>query len=58
MVEKRAKELDMSVDDLIWGYINRGFMSDNISEEIFWDNHTRFIKEVNEKLGLEEYQSK
>lgn len=57
MVEKRAKELNMSVDDLIWGYVNRGLMSDNISDEVFWDNHTRLIKEVNEKLGLEEYQS-
>lgn len=57
MVEKKAKELNMSVDDLIWGYVNRGLMSDNISDEVFWDNHTRLIKEVNEKLGLEEYQS-
>lgn len=23
MVEKKAKELNMSVDDLIWGYVNR-----------------------------------
>lgn len=57
MVEKRAKELNMSVDDLIWGYVNRGLMSDNISDEVFWDNHTRLIKEGNEKLRLEEYQS-
>lgn len=56
MVEKRAKVLNMSVDDLIWGYVNRGLMSDNISDEVFWDNHTRLIKEANEKLGLEEYQ--
>lgn len=55
-LKKRAKELNMSVDDLIWGYVNRGLMSDNISDEVFWDNHTRLIKEVNEKLGLEEYQ--
>ncbi len=57
MVEKKAKELNMSVDDLIWGYVNRGLLSDNINEEVFWDNHTRFIKEVNDKLRLEEYQS-
>lgn len=56
-MKKRAKELNMSVDDLIWGYVNRGLMSDNISDEVFWDNHTRLIKEVNEKLGLEEYPS-
>ena len=56
-LKKRAKELNMSVDDLIWGYVNRGLMSDNISDEVFWDNHTRLIKEVNEKLGLQEYQS-
>ena len=37
MVEKKAKELNMSVDDLIWGYVNRGLMSDNISDEVFWD---------------------
>lgn len=56
-LKKRAKELNMSVDDLIWGHVNRGLMSDNIRDEVFWDNHTRLIKEVNEKLGLEEYQS-
>lgn len=46
----------MSVDDLIWGYINRGLMSDNISEDVFKDNYSpKFLEEVNDALGLDEY---
>ena len=53
MVEKKAKELNISVNDLIWGYINRGLMSDNISRDVFEDNHSRFLKEVKDTLGID-----
>lgn len=53
MVEKKAKELNITVNDLIWGYINRGLMSDNISRDVFEDNHSRFLKEVNDTLRVD-----
>lgn len=54
MVEKKANELGMSVDQLIWGYINRGLMDDNFDEETFEEVHSeKFLNEVNEALGLD-----
>ena len=54
MVEKKAKELGMSTDRLILGYINRGLMDDNFSEEVFREVHSeKFLNEVNEALGLD-----
>lgn len=53
MVEKKAKELCMAVNELILGYINRGLMSDNISPEVFEDNHSTFLKEVNDALCID-----
>lgn len=54
LVEDKAKELHMSVGQLIWGYVNRGLMEDNMSEELFEENHSEaFLNEVNEALGLD-----
>ena len=46
LTEKKAKELNISVDQLIWNYINRGIMEDNIDEDLF--------EEVNSKKKLTE----
>lgn len=54
MVEKKAKKLNMAVDQLIWGYINRGLMDDAFNEDIFKKLHSpNFLKEVDETLGVE-----
>ena len=54
MVEKKARELNISVDKLIWGYINRGLMSDNMNEDVFNNLHCDvFLKEVDEVLGVD-----
>ena len=34
MVEKQAQEYGMSVDELIWAYVNRGLLSDCINEGV------------------------
>lgn len=54
LVEKKAIEMNMSVDQLIWGYINRGLMEDDMGEDIFEKLHSKkFLNEVNEVLGLD-----
>jgi hypothetical protein len=54
LVEKKAQELGISVDQLIWGYINRGIMCDGLNERVFNENHSeKFLKEVNDALGLD-----
>ena len=54
MVEKKAKQLGMSDDQLIWGYINRGLMDDNFDDDVFNEVHSEeFLREVNEALGLD-----
>ena len=54
MVEKKAEELNMSVDDLIWGYINRGLMADGFNEDNFKKFHSEeFLKEVNDALNVD-----
>lgn len=54
MVEKKAKELGISVDRLVWGYVNRGLMDDNFGEDVFREVHSEeFLNEVNEALGLD-----
>lgn len=43
----------MSVDELIWGYINRGLIDDNFDEEVFNKVHSeKFLKEVDNALGF------
>ena len=54
MVEKRAKELNMNVNQLIWGYINRGLMGDNLNEENFERLHSeKFLKNVDDTLNVD-----
>jgi hypothetical protein len=44
----------MAVGQLIWGYINRGLMDDNLDEDIFNRVHSKeFLKEVNAALGID-----
>jgi len=53
MVEEKAGELNIPVEELIWGYINRGLMSDNLNEEVFNHSHSKeFLNEVNDALGI------
>lgn len=53
-VEKKANELNMTIDDLIWGYINRGLMSDALSDEVFNRLHSNeYLSKVNETLGID-----
>jgi len=44
MVEKKAKEWGMSVDRLIWGYINRGLMDDNLENCILTNLSQKLMK--------------
>lgn len=54
MLEIKAQELHISLDRLIWNYVNRGLMGDNINEDKFKELHSEeFLKEVNEALGLD-----
>lgn len=53
MVEEKASELNIPVEELIWGYINRGLMSDNLNEEVFNHSHSKeFLNEVNDALDI------
>ena len=54
MLEERAEELHISLDKLIWNYINRGLMKDNTSEEKFRQYHSEeFLKKVNDALDVD-----
>lgn len=54
LIEKKADEMHMAVGQLIWGYINRGLMDDNLDEDIFNRVHSKeFLKEVNAALGID-----
>lgn len=54
MLLKKANELHISLDTLIWNYINRGLMDDNINEDIFEEVHSEsFLNEVNEALDVD-----
>lgn len=54
MLEKKAQELHISLNRLMWNYINRGLMGDNVDEEKFRKYHSEeYLKEVNEALGLD-----
>ena len=54
MLEMKADELDISLDRLIWNYINRGLMGDNINWDKFKELHSEeFLKKVNKALGLD-----
>jgi hypothetical protein len=54
LVEKKAKEKNLSVDQVIWNSINIGLMGDNIDEDVFKRFHSKeYLKMVNEALGLD-----
>ena len=54
MVEKQAKNIGMDVDELIWAYINRGLMSDNLSEDTFNECHSeKYLCVINDALGVD-----
>lgn len=54
LVEKKAEELNISVDRLIWNYVNRGLMEDTIDEDLFREVHSEeYLTEVKEALGIE-----
>lgn len=54
MVKNKAKEMNMSIDQLIWGYVNRGLMGDNCNEDTFMKLHSeKFLNEVNEALDVD-----
>ena len=54
LVEKKALELNMSVDDLIWGYINRGLLDDGLGSHVFEKMHSeKFLKQINDALDVD-----
>ena len=54
LVEKKAREVHRSPDELIWGYINRGLMDDSFKGEIFKHSHSKeFLRQVNEALNFD-----
>lgn len=54
MLLKKANDLHISLETLIWNYINRGLMDDNINEDIFEEIHSEsFLNEVNEALDVD-----
>jgi hypothetical protein len=54
MLLKKANDLHISLETLIWNYINRGLMDDNINEDIFEEVHSEsFLNEVNEALDVD-----
>ena len=54
MVENKAGEMHMDVNRLIWGYVNRGLMKDNLDEDLFNELHSEaFLKEVNDALNVD-----
>lgn len=54
MLLKKANDLHISLETLIWNYINRGLMDDNINEDIFEEVHSEsFLNEVNDALDVD-----
>lgn len=53
MLEKKADEIGITVNQLIYNYINRGLLSDGLGEEVFLRLHSQeHLKEIDEALGL------
>ena len=53
LTEKKAEELHISVDQLIWNYVNRGLMEDNLDEDLFEEVHSEeYLNEVKQALGI------
>lgn len=54
MVEDKADELGISVNQLISNYINRGLMSDGLNEDVFWRFHSEeYLKQVKDALNVD-----
>lgn len=54
MVEKKADQLKIPVDQLISNYINRGLMGDGCNEDTFKKLHSdKFLKDVDKALGVD-----
>lgn len=54
MVESQAEKLGMTIDELIWGYVNRGLMSDNINEDTFRELHSeKYMSIINQSLDVD-----
>lgn len=54
LVEKKAEELDISVDRLVYNYINRGLMDDCRDEDVFHEVHSEeFLRQVDEALSVD-----
>lgn len=54
MVESHAEKLGMTIDELIWGYVNRGLMSDNMNEDTFRELHSeKYMSIINESLNVD-----
>lgn len=54
MLEKKAKENHITVDQQIWAYINRGLMGDGWNEDVFKKLHSeKFLNDVSEALGFD-----
>lgn len=54
MVEDKAAQMGISVNQLISNYINRGLMSDGLNEDVFWRLHSEeTLKEINDALNAD-----
>lgn len=54
LVEDKANQLNIPVNELISNYINRGLMGDNCNDDTFRKLHSeKFLKEVNEALNVD-----
>lgn len=54
IVEKKAELLGISVDRLIWNYINRGLMGDYWTEDSMKKFHSQeYLNEIDDALGIE-----
>lgn len=54
MVEEQAKWFGMTFNELIWGYINRGLLSDSIGEDTFKKLHSdEYMAVVNDALDVD-----
>lgn len=54
MVEKKANQLKIPVDQLILNYINRGVMGEGCNEDTFKKLHScKFLKNVSEAWGVD-----
>ena len=56
LIDKKAEELNISTSQLIWNYVNRGLMEDNVNEKMFENCHSdEYKKQYNEALGFKDY---